>query len=123
MPMHSYHPYPHALVAFGHNRRPTTFDAAFEHPGNGVEARLSNDVYRLGRSDWAVADRSLSGADRDATVTLAINGKSLVHFDLDDQLRTGTTAAVAKLRTLAHSWTSCRATALRACRRLPDNWA
>ena len=100
MAIHSRHPYSQALAGIGHNRRQIIFDAVSEHAGNGIEARLGNDVYRLGRSDWAIAGRPRPEAERKATVALAINGQGLVRFDLDDQLRVGAAAAVAELKDL-----------------------
>src|SRR5262245_10404565 len=80
MAMHSHHPYSQALGAFCRDKRPIVFDAVSEHPGSGIEAGLGNDVCRLGRPGWATANRPLSEAERDATVTLAINGKALACF-------------------------------------------
>src|SRR6202008_2664624 len=50
------------------------------------------------RPDWAMADRSLTEAERDAAVALTLNGKSLACFALDDQLRPGAAEAVAQLK-------------------------
>src|SRR5262249_18427344 len=95
MAAHSRHPYSQALAALGQDGA-IAFDSVSELPGNGIEARRGNDVYRLGRADWALAERSLSPAERDATVILAINGKADACFALDDQLRAGAAEAVAE---------------------------
>lgn len=97
---HSRHPYAQAIATLGHDSQAPAFDTVSEIPGSGIEARRGNDVYRLGRPDWAIADRRSSPAARDATVVLSINGKSQVCFGLDDQLRAGAAEAVAELRRL-----------------------
>ncbi|MBR1120937.1 cadmium-translocating P-type ATPase [Bradyrhizobium lablabi] len=98
MAAHSRHPYSQALATLGHGRPQLAFDAVSEHLGDGIEARRGGDLYRLGRPDWAVTDRTASEVARDATVALAINGKALACFGLDDQLRAGTAEAVAQLK-------------------------
>jgi len=96
MAMHSRHPYSQALAVLGQGRRQVAFDAVSEHPGDGIEARLGNDIYRLGRPDWAVAQPQ--PLDSDVTVVLAINGKSAIYFGVEDQLRAGAAEAVMELK-------------------------
>jgi Cu2+-exporting ATPase len=96
---HSRHPYAQALAALGHDR-PVVFDGVSELPGSGIEAQRGDDVYRLGRPDWALAERALLPSERDATVVLAINGAPYARFGLDDQLRDGAAEAVAELKGL-----------------------
>ncbi|MDI4232725.1 cation-translocating P-type ATPase [Bradyrhizobium sp. Arg237L] len=96
--MHSRHPYSQALAALGNDRRQITFDAVSEHPGFGLEARRGTDVYRLGRPEWAVADRRSCERHHDAAIALAINGKGMTYFCLDDTLRPGAEETVAELR-------------------------
>jgi P-type Cu2+ transporter len=95
---HSRHPYSQALAALGHDPRQIIFDTVSETPGDGVEALLGKKVYRLGRPAWAIANRFASEAAHGATVVLAINGKALACFDLDDQLRAGAAEAVTQLK-------------------------
>jgi P-type Cu2+ transporter len=99
---HSRHPYSQALATLGQDRA-VVFDSVSELPGTGIEARHGNDVYRLGRPDWALAEHALSPAQRDATVALAINGEAHASFGLDDRLRLGAAEAVAELKGLGAS--------------------
>ncbi|MCC8963843.1 cadmium-translocating P-type ATPase [Bradyrhizobium sp. Pear76] len=96
--MHSRHPYSQAVAALGPDGRQAVFDAVSEFPGKGVEARRGGHVYRLGRRDWAVTGGQIPANDRDATVTLAIDGVGATDFRLDDTLRAGAREAVAELR-------------------------
>jgi P-type Cu2+ transporter len=96
---HSRHPYSQALAALEHDR-PIVFDRVSELPGSGVEARRGDDVYRLGRPDWALTEHSLLPFECEATVVLAINGTPYARFGLDDQLRQGAAEAVAELKGL-----------------------
>jgi len=91
---HSRHPYSRALAALGDGAPSVTFDEVREIPGMGLEARAGADVYRLGRPDWATAERP---ADPSATVILSANGRSLSAFHLADTLRPGAREAVDEL--------------------------
>ena len=88
----SRHPYSRALAA----AVPTQLAVsdAVEHPGSGIEARIDNDVYRLGRAAWALS------LNRDAVegVVLARNGQCLARFSFADRLRAGTQDAITALR-------------------------
>ncbi|MGY8663784.1 heavy metal translocating P-type ATPase [Bradyrhizobium sp. UFLA05-109] len=95
--MHSLHPYSQALASLGDHFRRVDLDALTEHPGKGLEARSSTDVFRLGRPDWAVADGQSLPGDRDTTVALAINGKGITYFSFNDGLRSGAQVAVSEL--------------------------
>ncbi|MCC8935658.1 cadmium-translocating P-type ATPase [Bradyrhizobium sp. Arg68] len=98
MAMHSRHPYSRALATLGHGQPLVALDAVSEYPGDGIEAQRGRDVYRLGRPEWAIGDRSASEAGRDAIVALTINGKILARFGLGDRLRAGAAEAVAQLK-------------------------
>ena len=91
---HSRHPYSRALAALGDGAPSVTFDEVREIPGMGLEARAGADVYRLGRPDWATAERP---HDPSATVILSANGRSLSAFHLADILRPGAREAVDEL--------------------------
>jgi P-type Cu2+ transporter len=74
------------------------FEQAWEHPGDGLEARSGDDIYRLGRIEWAcdascVVDGE-AGAPRTA---LSRNGECMAVFKFDDRLRTGAESAMAGL--------------------------
>ena len=91
----SRHPYSQAIVAEAGRRRVPAMALAdvTEHPGAGLEARLGDKVYRLGRSDWALAD----GESRQAGVVLAEEGRPLCRFAFADGLRPGAEEAIAAL--------------------------
>jgi Cu2+-exporting ATPase len=91
---HSLHPYSRALAALGQARPAFTLDAVAEYPGAGLEARAGENVYRLGRPDWASGG---APADPDAAVVLSANGDCVAAFRLDDQLRSGAKEAIAEL--------------------------
>jgi Cu2+-exporting ATPase len=80
---HSRHPYSRALAALGSGDGSITLDSVTERPGMGLEARVGEDIYRLGRPDWAAPDHS----DDTATVLLSVNGRALAAFHLDDAIR------------------------------------
>jgi Cu2+-exporting ATPase len=92
---HSRHPYSRALAARGEAHTPIVLDAVTEVPGAGLEARSGENIYRLGRPDWAASD--VSAAHSLATVILATNGKCVAAFRLDDALRAGAETGVAEL--------------------------
>jgi Cu2+-exporting ATPase len=68
-----------------------------EHPGLGIEARVGKDIYRLGRSEWAVtgAPNARTGA---SGPVLSRNGRQLAAFALQDALRPGAVEAIEALR-------------------------
>jgi Cu2+-exporting ATPase len=88
---HSRHPYSAAIAASG-AKAAMRFDSVREFPGLGLEASAGDTVYRLGRSDWAA--RTFAEA---ADVVLAMDGRVLGVFDLEDRLREGAETAVRSL--------------------------
>jgi Cu2+-exporting ATPase len=66
---------------------------AVEVPGLGLEARIGNLVYRLGRPSWALNGKPVPDG-LDATV-LSRDGKLLARFLFEDALREGAREAVA----------------------------
>src|SRR3546814_1401023 len=91
---HSHHPYAQALAAAA-TSADLAFDTITEHAGLGLEARIGEDVWRLGRGEWALGEPTASG--RGGTV-LACNGRLAQAFAFEDALRPGAVAAVAALR-------------------------
>jgi Cu2+-exporting ATPase len=85
-------------------REPASFETISELPGLGIEARLGGDLYRLGRSDWALEDGT-SGEDTDpASISvLSINGRKLARFAFEDAMRPGALATVNRLREMGLS--------------------
>ena len=66
-----------------------------EHPGAGLEARVGDKVYRLGRAGLGAA-RGQTLRDRD--VVLSEDGRLLRRFRFEDELRAGAREAVAALK-------------------------
>jgi Cu2+-exporting ATPase len=98
MAAHSRHPYSLALAAAGLNLSPVALAELREHPGSGLEGRIDEIVYRLGRPEWALAGRTTPGAERDQPdVVLAKEGQLVTGFRFKDELRAGTPDAVAAL--------------------------
>lgn len=89
---HSSHPYSRAIAAIA-PANGVPLEAVSEHPGLGVEARLGDDVVRLGRPSWA---SQIDGAER--SVVLSRAGRTLASFDLGDRMRAGADEAIAALR-------------------------
>lgn len=73
-----------------------------EHPGLGIQARVGDMLYRLGRASWATggADLATGGADRTTGggTVLAHDGQLLARFQFEDTLRPQAFAAVEALR-------------------------
>jgi P-type Cu2+ transporter len=98
---HSRHPYSRALVdaAAGHPASSVEFDEIREHPGYGLEARAGAVVYRLGRPEWALADKTdLERRSGGESVVLARHGSLLADFRFQDRLRVDAARAVAELK-------------------------
>ncbi|MFZ5674197.1 MAG: heavy metal translocating P-type ATPase [Pseudomonadota bacterium] len=88
----SNHPLCRALAPYGDGLDHLATDFV-EVPGSGIEARIGEHLYRLGRSAWA------GGGDRDAT-TLCEDGRPIASFVFEDDLRPGSQQAVAEIRAL-----------------------
>jgi Cu2+-exporting ATPase len=96
---HSRHPYSHALASA------RTVDPALvqaidvsEHPGAGMEARIGERTYRLGRGPWALASSTFADDDaQHANVVLTRDGVWLASFAFEDRLREGAQDAMAEL--------------------------
>lgn len=91
---HSRHPYSLALAAAGRAREtpPVAVADVREYPGSGLEGRLGDRVYRLGRVDWALSDRAAP-----ADVVLSECGRLLSAFHFQDELRPDAREALAAL--------------------------
>jgi Cu2+-exporting ATPase len=90
----SRHPFSRAIAAAGRSRDlpDVAVSDLREHPGAGLEGRVGNSVYRLGRAEWALVD----GA-RQSGVVLAEGGRYLAGFGFEDDLRRGAVEAVSAL--------------------------
>ena len=98
MAAHSRHPYSLAIAAAGRKMgtTPVDFDALEEIPGSGLEARIGQTVFRLGRPHWAAigGDQTVDAA----SVVLARNGHIEARFCLNDRLRPDARQAVDELK-------------------------
>ena len=92
--VHSRHPISRALADAAVGTGKWTFDAVEEVPGFGLEARRGNDVYRLGRAEWALLGKSNTASG----TILSKNGAPQAEFRFEDQLRAGAAAAIAQLK-------------------------
>ena len=100
MAAHSRHPYSLALAAAGRikNTPSVALTGLSEHPGSGLEGRIGDAVYRLGRPEWALADHATPATEGDRpSVVLSENGRLLSGFHFKDELRSGAREAVAAL--------------------------
>jgi len=101
MAAHSRHPYSLALADAGrhHNTPPVALADLHEHPGSGLEGRIGDAVYRLGKADWALSDHTAAvlPAWDQPSVALSENGRLLARFHFRDELRAGAREAVATL--------------------------
>jgi Cu2+-exporting ATPase len=96
----SRHPYSLALAAAGRLREtpPANLIEVREYPGSGLEGRIGDRLYRLGRADWALADHATPAPERDRPdVVLSENGRIQASFHFEDELRPGASEAVAAL--------------------------
>lgn len=84
---HSRHPYSRAIAAAGRDDggTPLTLSGISEVAGAGLEARIGDTLYRLGRSDWALSGGSDRLTSLPSGVVLSENGRlrSLFHFESD----------------------------------------
>ncbi|MBN9041996.1 MAG: nitrogen fixation protein FixI [Rhizobiales bacterium 62-47] len=96
---HSRHPYSRALAS-ARAVDPAlvrTIDVS-EHPGAGMEARIGEHTYRLGRAPWALASSMFAGDEAQAAnVVLTRDGEWLASFAFEDRLRDGAHDAIAEL--------------------------
>jgi len=93
---HSRHPYSRALAASTSRKQSIAPDAVAEHAGNGVEARIGNDLFRLGRPAWALAAKAAT--PESTSVVLSKNGVLLASFEFTDRLRRDAIEAIAQLK-------------------------
>ncbi len=65
--------------------------------GQGVECLIGENLWRLGRGDWACPGR-LTLAESDLCCTLSKNGKSVARFEIRESLRDGAVCQIRELR-------------------------
>ena len=93
--MYSRHPYSRAIAAAASRKRPVPPDSISEQAGNGIEAKVGNDVFRLGRPEWALASRG--SAPESMNVALSRNGDLIASFEFTDHLRRDAADAIKQL--------------------------
>lgn len=66
-----------------------------EHAGLGIEARIGESTYRLGRPEWALADGM---REQNSSTVLGKDGRLAAHFTFEDALRPRADEAIGVLR-------------------------
>jgi Cu2+-exporting ATPase len=89
----SKHPASRAVAALTAAR--TQVEELREVPGFGIEARVGESLYRLGRREWTSADAA--SASDEASTWLSKDGRPAGSFTIADGLRPGAEEAVRKL--------------------------
>ena len=90
----SNHPFARAIVA-RHKAADVAVGEVVEHPGLGIEARVDGTLYRLGRTEWALAGGMADSLD--GTI-LSRDGVSAVRFAFADDERPQARQAIDTLR-------------------------
>lgn len=93
---HSRHPYSRALAAAASRKQAIPPAAVSEHAGNGVEAKIGDDVFRLGRPEWVLVADTV--AAENTSVVLGKNGHLLASFAFTDRLRRDAMETVEQLK-------------------------
>ncbi|UCA45935.1 cation-translocating P-type ATPase [Pseudochrobactrum sp. XF203] len=96
--LYSRHPLSRALTAFTNPAKNIRFDLIEEVSGAGIEARMGQDIYRLGRRDWAVEDVSQDNASTGTETVLSRNGTLLEAFRFEDSPRDDAARSVQALK-------------------------
>ncbi len=98
---HSRHPYSRAIAIAQppDGSHANTFDYITEHAGDGMEAAIGENIYRLGRAAWALKDGDAAlGPSNAASVVLSCNGESLASFRFEDHLRPAARLTIERLQ-------------------------
>jgi Cu2+-exporting ATPase len=78
-----------------------SFEKMRELPGLGIEGRAERKLYRLGRRSWALGDGANEGLSRHGSiVVLAVDGRNLATFEIEDCIRPGAGETARHLRQL-----------------------
>ncbi len=102
--LHSRHPLSLALVQAASEAR--DFTEVSELPGEGLEARTAEGIFRLGNRRFAVGDTSSIGeAGAASEVVLSLDHKPLQTFLFEDMPRPGAAKALAELARLGFQTT------------------
>ena len=90
-----------AIADAGQNGRQALaeLDRISEHPGCGLEARSGNEIYRLGRPDWALGGEAAISENGVFSVSLLVrDGAPLARFVFEDSIRPDARETVARLQ-------------------------
>ena len=71
------------------------------HPGQGIEALVAGETWRIGHPEFALRGGTIGGEDADPALTrvvLARGDEAVAIYDLADRLRPGVAQALARLR-------------------------
>lgn len=98
MSLYSRHPLSRSLAALATNKPMSGFENIEEVTGAGIEARLGQNIYRLGRRDWVAQDQVSEQKPEGPETCLSINGKLVYTFHFEDQPREDAAEAIAKLK-------------------------
>ncbi len=96
--LYSRHPLSRALTAFTNPAKNIHFDLIEEMSGAGIEAHMGQDIYRLGRRDWAVEDNSQNTTSTGTETVLSRNGTLLEAFRFEDSPRDDAARSVQALK-------------------------
>lgn len=80
-----------------------TADAIINHPGQGLEGRLLNRQWRLGKPEFAAPDHAISAPDSGQWLLLSEDYQPRAWFRLNDRLRDDAAETVAALNALGLS--------------------
>lgn len=75
-------------------------DAIINHPGQGLEGRLGNCEWRLGKPEFAAPDHVMAAPDNGQWLLLSEAGQPRAWFRLNDRLRDDAARSVAALKAL-----------------------
>ena len=94
----SRHPVSRAVARLATSDRDLDVEAFTERPGFGIEGRIDENVYRLGRHEWALGARSnVNSSARMSRCALSRNGIEAGVFEFSDTLRPQAREATAAL--------------------------
>jgi Cu2+-exporting ATPase len=97
--IHSRHPYSLALASAGRLLKtpPVELVDVREHAGSGLEGRIADRLYRLGRAAWALHGHATPALEHEPDAVLSESGRLIGAFRFQDELRNGARDAVAAL--------------------------
>ncbi len=95
MARHSRHPVATALSVASKRGPDISPSDIVETPGLGLEARIHDRTYRLGRAEWALAD---DPAQQGLGTVLSCDGRLTARFEFEDEFRPGAARAVKELQ-------------------------